>query len=107
MCLLLVCLKGKLLLLLDKNVYVSQETRLKFIKSKFLLSLSLQVVLYQSGAFIWYSVTNMPSIMAHRRYMYRLLNVRRILEKVVSMQHSFEEILKNKEDLNWSLLEIL
>ena len=35
----------------------------------------------------------------------RLLNVGHILLKGVSMQRSFEE--KNKEDLNWSRLEIL
>ena len=33
-CLLLTCLKGKLVLLLDKTVFVSQETRPKFIDSQ-------------------------------------------------------------------------
>ena len=34
MCLLLVCIKGKLVLFLDKTGYVSQETRPKFIDSQ-------------------------------------------------------------------------
>ena len=33
-CLLLTCIKGKLVLLLDKTGYVSQETRQKFIDSQ-------------------------------------------------------------------------
>ena len=38
----------------------------------------------------------------------RILNVRHILLKVASMQHSFGEFSeKNKEDLNGSLLEIV
>ena len=47
-------MKGKLVLLLDKTGYVSQETRPKFIDSQnFYFHISLQLVLYQSGAFIW------------------------------------------------------
>ena len=30
-----------------------------------------------------------------------------ILEKIMSMQHSFEEFSEKKEELNWSLLEML
>ena len=37
----------------------------------------------------------------------RLLNVGRILEEGVSMQHSFEEILEKQRRLERSLLEIL
>ena len=53
-CLLLVCIKGKLVLLLAKNwlCFTRNQTKVHW-QSKFLLSLSLQVVLYQNGAFIW------------------------------------------------------
>ena len=69
MCLLLVCIKDKLVLLLDKAGYVSQETETKVHwHLKILLSLSQQVVLYQSGASIWWTITNLPSIMAYRNY---------------------------------------
>ena len=33
--------------------------------------------------------------------------MRNILEKLVSMQHSLESFQENKEELNWSLFEIV
>ena len=71
-CLLLVY-KGKLVLLLEKKnrlCITRNETKVHW-QSKFLLS--LHVVLYQSSAFTWFIITNVTSIMAHRRYIYRFL----------------------------------
>ena len=39
-------------------------------KSNILLSLSLQVLLFQSDAFILKTMTNFPSILLHRRHVY-------------------------------------
>ena len=72
MCLLLTCIKGNLVLLLDKTGYVSQETRPKFIDS--------QVHLWP-----------IEDICFGMYVLEHFLKVWYILEKVMSMQHSFEE----------------
>ena len=46
------------------------ETKVHW-ESKFLLSLLLKVILYQSGVFILKTITNLPPIMVHRKKMYR------------------------------------
>ena len=95
---LLICIKGKLVFLLDKTGYVSQETTQNSIDSQnfyfhFHYKLFCIKAVHLSGK---------PSLMCHRLWpiediciglyaLKRLLDVRHILEKIMSMQHSLEE----------------
>ena len=84
-------IKGKLVLLLEKTGYVSQETRLKFIDS--------QIFYFHYKVFGIKAVylSDKLSLMCIGLYVrQRLLNVRHILEKFTSMQHSFEEFSENQ-----------
>ena len=98
MCLLLICIKGKLVLLLDKTGYVSQETRPNFINSQnvyfhfhyklfCIKAVHLSVKLSLMCPRLW----PIEHICFRLYVLERLLKVRYILEKVMSMQHSFEE----------------
>ena len=108
----MVCIKGKLVLLLDKSGYVSQEKWPKFIDSQnfyfhFHYKLFCIKVVHGSDKLSLMC----PRLWLKRKYIYvlkHLLNVRHILEKFMSMQHSFEEFSeKQRIELNWSLLETL
>ena len=112
-CLLLICIKGKLVLLLDRTGYDSQETRPKFIDSQnFYFHFHYKLFCIKAV-----HLSNKLSLMCPRLWPIKdiciglyvlkgLLNKRHILEKVMSMQNSFGEFSENKEELNWSLLEI-
>ena len=94
----MICIKGKLVLLLDKTGYVSQETRLKFIDSQnFYFHFHYKLFCIEAV-----HLSNKLSLMCPRLWPIEdicigfyvlkcLLNVWHILEKVMSMQHSFEE----------------
>ena len=91
-CLLLVCIKDRLVLLLDKTGYVSQETRPKFIDSQnfkfhFHYKLFCIKVVHLSDKLSLMC----PQVWPIKDICIGLLNVRYILEKVLSMQQSFEE----------------
>ena len=93
-----VCIKGKLVLLLDKAGNVSQETRPKFIYSQNFyfhfhntLFCIKAVHLFDNLSLTCPRVWPIEDICIGLYELKRLLNVRHILEKVVSMQHSFEE----------------
>ena len=98
MCLLLICIKGKLILLLDKTGYVSQETTPKFIDSQnfyfhfhYKLCCIKAVHLSDKVSLMCPRLWTKEDICIGIYVLKRLLNVRHILEKVMSMQHSFEE----------------
>ena len=98
MCLLFVCTKGKLVLLLYKTGYVSQETRPKFIDSQnfyfhfhYKLFCTKAVYLSDKLSLTCPWVWPIEDMCIGLYVLKRLMNVRHILEKVVSMQHSFEE----------------
>ena len=89
-----------LVLLLDKTGYVSQETRPKFIDSKnfyfhFHYKLFCTKAVHLSDKLSLTCPRVWPIEDIHvcigLYVLKRLLNVRHILEKVVSIQHSFEE----------------
>ena len=113
-CLLLVCIKGKLVLLLDKTGYVSLETRPKFIDSQtFYFYFHYKLICIKAV-----HLSDKLSLMCPRLWpiediciglyvLKRLLNVRHILEKLSQCNKVLKGFQKNKEELNWSLLEIL
>ena len=79
-CLLLVCIKDKLVLLLDKTGDVPQATRPNFIDSQ---NFYFHYKLFCIKA-VHLSELKLPSIMPQ-------MNVRHTFEKVAPMQQSFEE----------------
>ena len=91
-------MEGKLVLLLDKTGYVSQETRPKFIDSQnFYFHFHYNLFCIKAV-----DLSDKPSLMCPRLWpiedvciglyvLKRRLNVRHILAKVMSMQQSFEE----------------
>ena len=95
----MICIKGKVVLLFDKTGYVSQETRPKVIDSQnFYVHFHYKLFCIKAV-----HLSNKLSLMCPRLWpiddmciglyvLKCLLNVRYILEKVMSMQHSFEEI---------------
>ena len=102
-CLLLICIKGKLVLLLDKTSYVSQETRPKFIDSQnfyfhfhYKLFCIKAVHLSDKLPLICPRLWPIQDVYIGLNVLKRLLNVRHILEKVMSVQHSFEEFSENQ-----------
>ena len=106
--------KGQVSLALDKTGDVSQETRPKFIDSQhfyfhFHYKLFCIKAVHLSNKWSPMCPRLWPiEVICIGLYVLKcLLNVRRILEKVLSMQHSFEEFSEKKEELNWSLLEFL
>ena len=111
--LLLVCIKGKLVLPLDKTSYDSQETRPKFIDSTSQnFYFHFQYKLFCINAVHLYDV---PSIMAFMFFMYffmvfMYLNVfwmcNASWKKLCLSYTVLKSCQKNKEELNWSLLEI-
>ena len=98
MCLLLVYIKGKLVLLFDKTGNVSQETRPKFIDSQkfyfhfhYKLFCIKAVYLSDKLSLMCPRLRPIEDICIGLYVIKRLLNAWHILEKVMSMQHSFEE----------------
>ena len=103
----MICIKGKLVLLLDKVCYVSQEARLKFIDSQnfyfhFHYNLFCIKAVHLSDKLLLICPRLWPieDKCIGLYVLKRRLNVRHILEKVMSMQYSFEEFSENKEELN-------
>ena len=97
-CLLFVCLKGKLVLLLDKTGFVSQETRPMFIGSQnfyfhsYNKLISIKAVhLSDTLSLTCPRVRFIEDICIGLFVLLHLLNRRHILEKVVSMQQIFED----------------
>ena len=98
MCFLFVSIKRKLVLLLDKTGYVSHETRPKFIDSQnFYFNFHYKLFCIKAAhlsdklALTCLRVWPIEDICIGLYVLKRLSNVRHILEKVVSMKHSFEE----------------
>ena len=94
----IVCIKGTLILLLDKTGYFSQHTRPKFIDSQnfyfhfhcklfCILLVHLSDKLSLTCTLLW----PIEAICIGLYVLKRLMNVWHILEKNVSIQHSFEE----------------
>ena len=114
-CLLLICIKGKLVLRLDKTGYVSHGTRPKFIDSQnfyrhfhYKLFCFKAVHLFDKLSLMCPRLWPMQDICIGLYVRQRLLNVRHILEKSYVNDTQFvKSFQKNKEELNWSLLEIL
>ena len=103
-CLLLICIKGKLVLLLDKTGYVSQETRPKFIDNQnfyfhfhYKLFCINAVHLSNKLLLICPQLWPIEHICIGLYVLEFRLNVRHILEKVLSKQHSSQEFKKEKQ----------
>ena len=102
-CLLFVCIKGKLVLFLDKTGNVSQETIPKFIDSQ-IFYFHLHYKLFCIKAM---HLSDKVSLTCPRSWpiediciclyaLKRLLKVWHIFEKVVSMQYTFEGVLEKQ-----------
>ena len=94
----MICIKGKLVLLLDETGYVSQETRPKFIDSQnfyfhfhYKLFCIKAVHLSNKLSLTCPRLWPIEDICIDLNVLKCLLNMRHILEKILSMQHSFEE----------------
>ena len=109
-CLLLVCIKGKLVLVLDKTGYVSQETRPKFIDSQnfyfhFFCNLFCIKAVHLSDKLSPTCSRLWPIEDICIGLYVSLLKVRHILEKVVSMNNSFEEFLEKQRKVELKSVE--
>ena len=99
-------IKGKLVLLLEITCYFWQETRPKFIDSQNFYfhfhckSICVKAVhLSYKLSFTCPRLRPTEDIWIDLYVLNRLLNVLHILEKVMSMQHSFEEFSENQRRL--------
>ena len=107
-CLLLVLIKGKLVLLLEKR----NETKVHW-QSYFLLSLSLQVILKRSRAFILKTTTNLPFIKTKRSHMHRYFHIVMSFQRVVHLEkkcftaRTFRTICGKQRRLKESVLVFL